>query len=292
VSDSSASNNPGNGDPLNGDSVGQMNAGYDWNIVSDTAQEWTADIKNTFSSPIHADISARRLQGFRCAAGNKLVYALWDTTTGSALAYGSVAAERSRFFVIPQLPFDGNWHRLTVWRSSGQAIGEVLALNAGDSVDLDSVVVTGVFSDVCYAQAGDRVPSIAILGASGLAEGSVIRLRGTKTTFGHMCAVNASPVAPTSYGKTTLKPFGLAQPRLSVSNPIELGALVKVWGVASDTVTGFAVDNGGPNPISVFGNVGTVPQSGHFVSVVGICAEMPGGGYGIRVRKTSDVVGL
>jgi len=289
VSNSSANNNPGNGLPTNGDDVGQMNAGYDWQINSDTSQLWSANIKYTVAGATTADISARRLQAFSFSAGEHLAYALRDTTTGSALAWGRVTAERDRFFAIERLPFDGNWHELTVWKSSGQTIADVKSMLEGANVDLDAVVVTAVFPGVCYAQAPERVPSIAILGASGLTEGSVIHLRGMKTTFGQMPAVNASPAAQSACGKVALKPLGMAQPFMAPNSTIVLGALVKVWGpVGSSGPDWFTLVTGSRSTL-IFGNVGAAED---FATAVGIAAETAGPhgeSRGIRVRRASDI---
>lgn len=297
VSNSSASNDPGNGDPLDGDSVGQMNAGYDWNIISDTTEEWSADIKYTAGAVASADISARRLQSFNFAGGSTLLYSLRDMTDGKVLRWGRVTAERDRFFVIPSLPFDGGLHRLVVWKSSEQRASDVGSLPEGASVDLDAVVVTGVFADVCYARAPDRVPSIAILGATGLTEGSLIRLRGTKTMLSEMPAVNASPATPPSYGKVELRPFGVVRPFAVPSGPAELGSLVKLWGTVRDSGESlFTVDTyAGVEPVLIFGDTGTPPAEGALVFVTGICSQTSGGSlptYGIRVRRPSDVAGL
>lgn len=289
VSNSSANNDPGSGDPANGDSVGQMNAGYDWTILSDNADQWSALVKYTAGGSACADISARRLQNFNFAAGDLLAYCLTDPATGAVVQAGTIIAERDRFFVIPHLQFNAAGRTLAVWKSSGQTATEVLGLDEGAAVDIDQVVVTAVFADVCYAQPLERVPAIAILGASGLIEGSLIRLRGTKTTLGRMCAVNASPPSAPVYGSIALKPFGMPRPLAGVQGkPAELGALVKTWGLVQSTGQGWFTTQS----VCVFGDIGSPAPSG-FVTVTGIVSETAGPNgeqYGIRVRRPSDVV--
>jgi hypothetical protein len=118
VSNSSANDDPGNGDVLDGDPVGQMNCGYDWTIQADTPQEWKARIRYTPGRSVRADISARRLQQFHFTQGQQLNYLLEDEATHATIASGTVSAERDNFFVIPQLPFDGTNRILRVSLSS------------------------------------------------------------------------------------------------------------------------------------------------------------------------------
>ncbi len=292
VSNSSANNNPGNGDPLDGDDVGQMNAGYDWSILSDTADQWKALIKYTAAGSAYADISARRLQSFNFAAGDRLGYCLTNPTTGAVVAAGTVVAERDRLFVIPRLQFDATGENLAVWKSSTQTATEVLGLAEGAEVDLDEMVVTAVFDDVCYAQPPDVVPPIAITGAAGVSEGSLIRLRGTRTTFGHMCAVHASPASPTVYGTVRPRPLGMNSPFYGLpGRPVALGALVRVWSEITASGMGWLNLRSAPDSLLVCGDIGSPPPTG-FVTVTGIISETTGPNgepYAIRVRKPSDV---
>lgn len=230
VSNSSANNNPGSGNVADGDSIGQMNSGYDWSILSDNKDQWSALIKYTGGDSAYADISARRLQNFNFTAGDRLAYSLWDGVTGSVVQTGHVNAERDRLFVISHLPFGSTGNKLAVWKSSTQTVADVAGLNEGADVDLDEMIVTAAFSDVCYAQPLNRLPAIAILGASNLCQGNLIRLRGTKSTFGHMCAVTASPTSPAVFGNASLKPFGMELPLYGFpGKPVALGALVRTW---------------------------------------------------------------
>jgi len=295
VSNSSANDDPGGGDPLDGDSVGQMNSGYDWTILSDTADQWSALIKYTAGGAAHADISARRLQSFNFAAGDVLAYSQWNPTTGGVAASGRVTAERNRFFVIPHLTFDAAGMNLAVWKSSKQTTADVAGLDPGAPVDLDQLVVTAVFTDVCYAQPSDRVPAIAILGATGLSQGSLIRLRGTKAVFGQMTAVNASPALVPSYGKVAAAPIGIPRALETLQGkPTELGLLVKTWGVVERSGTDWFTLTQGATKVLVYGSIGSPAPSG-LVAVTGIVSETNGPNgerYGVRVRSSSDVVRL
>jgi len=292
VSNSSANNDPGNGDPLDGDSVGQMNAGYDWTILADTADQWKALIKYTAGAAACADISARRLQGFDFAKGDRLGYCLSDPTTGAVIRAGVVTAERDRFFVIPRLEFDANGRNLTVWKTSNQSVEELSALNEGAAVDLDEIIVTAVFEDAAYAQPVQMLPPIAILGASNISEGSLIRLRGTKTIFGRMCAVRALPASPTVYGTIRPRPVGMNFPFCGLPDrPVALGALVRVWGQVGDSGPGWLNLQTARGCLLVCGDIGSPPPVG-FVIVTGIvteCSGPHGEPWYIRIRKPSDI---
>ncbi|NLN75839.1 MAG: esterase family protein [Armatimonadetes bacterium] len=291
ISNSSVNDDPGNGDPINGDSIGQMNAGYDWRIISDTEDKWAADIKYTVAgrSPT-ADVSARRLQNFSFAAGQRLAYSLTDTATGQAITSGYVTAERNRFFTVADLPFDNNYRTLTIRKVSGQSIADVIALPEGSEVDVDEVIVTATFEDVCYGCASNRIPAIAILGASDLAPGNVIRLRGVKKTHCGVAAVDISAGSISVHGNCALRPFGLTRPFFGVGKPLELGLLTKVWGVVRDILPGgFELDAG--LRVTVFGDCAADAEIGSYVSVSGICSELPSGSdYGIRMSDPTGVI--
>lgn len=291
ISNSSVNNNPGDGDPTDGDSVGQMNAGYDWRIISDTPNEWAVDIKYTVTGVTStADVSVRRLQSFNFAAGDRLAYSLKNTSTDQIITSGYLTAQRNRFFTAPNLPFNDQYCTLTVRKISQQSIADVMNLPEGGQVDLDEIVITAAFQDVCYGCTADRIPAIAILGATGLSAGDVIRLRGVRTTFGSMVAVNASPANPQVFGSKKIQPLGLTRPIDNPEKPIELGLLVKVWGVVGECEQGrFLVDCG--RRVTAFGDYGTEPEDGVYVSVVGIWSKMAGeSAYGIRLREAADVV--
>jgi S-formylglutathione hydrolase FrmB len=290
ISNSSVNNNPGSGNSTDGDSVGQMNAGYDWRIITDAPNEWTADIKYTVPGVTPtANISARRLQSFNFAAGDRLAYSLKDTSTGQIIASGYLTASRDRFFTAPDLPFSNEYRALTVRKVAPQTIAEVIDLPEGGQVDLDEIVITAAFADVCYGCAMNRIPAIAILGATGLSAGDVIHLRGTRTNFGNLIAVNANPAKPQTFGSRKIEPLGLTRPLNDSEKPIQLGLLVKVWGVVREGgPDSFVVDCG--HHVTAFGNYGARPQAGAYVSVVGIWSKMAENDFGIRLREPADVV--
>lgn len=287
ISNSSVSNDPGNGDPASGDPIGQMNAGYNWSILTDTPQEWSANISYYQAKEVRADISARRIQFFNFHAGDPLVYSLTDVATGKIIQWGRVDAERERFFVIPNLPFNGTQRKLSVWKSSNQTFSDVIEAEEYSPVDIDAVVVTAVFNDICYGQSPNYVPAIGILGASGLKVGSLIHLQGTKAMAGLLPAVQVSSPNVASYGTVDVKPVGVSRPFPQSQNPsITNGLLVKVWGIVQSVDGALFTIDSGAGVMLVYGITGVPPDPGSVVVVTGIAdTTVPG----IRVRSPQDV---
>lgn len=291
VSNSSSNNNPGNGDPSQGDSVGQMNAGYDWQIRTDTPTTWVADIKYTVSGGTPtADISPRRLQQFDFASGDRLAYIFTEIATGQVIAGGYVTAQRGRFVTVPNIPFANEYRRLTIRKTSGQTIPDLIAFDEDGDVDLDEIIITAVFADVAYACNEKRVLAVALLGAHGFEVGDSISLHGTKTMFGGMVAVNVSQFTTVSPSSNAIRPIGSPGLDCSHGRPLQLGVLVKVWGrVLEDD--NFVIDSGS-GPIVIYGGYGVKPAAGTYVAATGICSEMQSAGvqYGVRVRDAQDII--
>lgn len=71
----SSDGDPGDGRPQNGDPVGWMNRGFDWRGVVDEAGRYSISISAAYDGatyPIRTDVTLRRLQRFRPAAGETL----------------------------------------------------------------------------------------------------------------------------------------------------------------------------------------------------------------------------
>lgn len=294
ISNSSVNNDPGNGDPTDGDSTGQMNAGYDWNILTDTQQEWSASIEYTPGTNVYADVSARRLQNFSFAANDSLSYVVVNSDTNAIVKRGFAATPYDRLFIVPQIPFDGGWTNLYVYHTPEQTPVNIKDLPENASVNVDKLVVTAVFSDVCYAEGINRLPAVALLNATGLSVGDFIYIQGSKTIYGNLCAISAASSGIHRYGQMDIKPLGM---NLSTSGSqakdIALGLLVKTWGCVKNISSDSMTINCGAGSIFVSGNTGTNPlKVGDWVSVVGINADIfmdTGTIRGIRIRTPGDI---
>ncbi|MDD4539828.1 MAG: alpha/beta hydrolase-fold protein [Lentisphaeria bacterium] len=71
----------GNGDPSDGDRIGWINRGFSWELLRDSPANYAIAIKVAhpeLSYPVQVDVTLRRRQAFKPAAGNKLLLKLGD----------------------------------------------------------------------------------------------------------------------------------------------------------------------------------------------------------------------
>jgi hypothetical protein len=108
---SSIDQDPGPGDPKEGDLEGGINLGFDWKDVVDEERGWTATISNSrCKSEMTVDVTPRRCQKFRPKPGDSLK---WTSTTGGS---GSVVAGAAGLVTIEKLrlnPGEGTTLRIT-----------------------------------------------------------------------------------------------------------------------------------------------------------------------------------
>ena len=74
-SNSSDNRNYGNGDPSDGDEVGWINRGFDWEILADTPDRYAIRLSAAHPEivyPVTADVTFRRRQHFKFPAGTRL----------------------------------------------------------------------------------------------------------------------------------------------------------------------------------------------------------------------------
>lgn len=72
-SNCSKNNNPGNGDPKEGDLQGWINRGLDWENIIDTDTEYSITVQAYYEGltyPVVVDVTPRRLQAFRFTSGD------------------------------------------------------------------------------------------------------------------------------------------------------------------------------------------------------------------------------
>lgn len=95
---SSIDQDPGPGDPKEGDLEGGINLGFDWKDVVDEERGWTATISNTRAkAEMTVDVTPRRCQKFRPKPGDSLK---WSASSGAS---GVVAAGASGLVTIEKL---------------------------------------------------------------------------------------------------------------------------------------------------------------------------------------------
>ena len=291
INNSTGNQDPGNGDPMDGDDIGQMNSGYEWQILADSPAGWSVSICYTPGGDVTADISARRLQQFFFDEGQMLCYVVRRELDGSIVDSGCVTAEREDFFVLPCVPLSGENRVLTVYKASCQLPADFDALADGAAVELNLLHVTAVFDDVCYAETDERYWALGILNACDVAEGDVIDVAGTKVGC---CGrtIQAENVCVRG-SDSPVRPLGLAQEQPLCSGGICTDCLlVRTWGMAGESEGDQFTIDFGFGPLVIYGEFGSAPPVGAFVSVTGICGSVESDGQtvpGIRVRDASDI---
>jgi hypothetical protein len=86
---SSLDDNPGSGDPAQGDLAGCINCGFTWTDVHDAAELWSANLSNAKNpGTMRVDVTPRNEQAFRHPPGSVVA---WHTSTGQA---GTVMSDR------------------------------------------------------------------------------------------------------------------------------------------------------------------------------------------------------
>jgi hypothetical protein len=95
---SSIDQDPGAGDPKEGDLEGGINLGFDWKDVVDEEGGWTATISNSrCSAEMTVDVTPRRCRKFRPKPGDRLN---WTSSSGGS---GSVSAGPAGLVTIEKL---------------------------------------------------------------------------------------------------------------------------------------------------------------------------------------------
>lgn len=109
----------GNGDPNDGDDVGQVNRYLYWETedIVDTESSWEMTVGLMDASPEDTclvDITPRRLQTFKPAIGSEVVYENYDVDTGELIDSGTVIVDVYGLITIPQTTVGKTMNRIIV----------------------------------------------------------------------------------------------------------------------------------------------------------------------------------
>jgi len=119
---SSFDDNPGNGDPDNGDSFGQITAHLYWlteNIV-DQDQRWEMTVGVGPDAPKAegvVDVTPRRCQQFRLKSGKSLVWTNTRISDGEIVQSGKVMADQWGLVTLERIKISQGMNRLAVWKA-------------------------------------------------------------------------------------------------------------------------------------------------------------------------------
>jgi pimeloyl-ACP methyl ester carboxylesterase len=113
----SLDNNPGNGDPADGDAEGGVNLYLTWNTTTivDEASKWELDVSLTDKAPkdtCTVDLTPRRLQKFKVKTGDKVTWT--NTSNGAKLQSGNVTADQHGLVTLPALTVTKTGNRIQI----------------------------------------------------------------------------------------------------------------------------------------------------------------------------------
>jgi hypothetical protein len=132
--------NPGNGDPANGDSAGALNRHiwFEQDGSADTASSWEMTcllISSAPSSTCTVDITPRRCQTFKPAVGTVCNWTNTDVGTGAVIASGTATVDANGLITLPQVTVGKTKNRISITAPSALA-GDVDGDGHVDVVDL------------------------------------------------------------------------------------------------------------------------------------------------------------
>lgn len=110
---------PGNGDPNDGDAIGQINAYLYWetNDIIDTAQSWEMTVGLIDKAPeasCTVDITPRRLQNLIVTPNEQYHWQNKDLITGEMISSGVVVADQNGLITLENVTVSKNKNRLVI----------------------------------------------------------------------------------------------------------------------------------------------------------------------------------
>ena len=139
----SLDNNPGNGDPADGDAAGQFNAYMWWqqDTATDTAAKWEMTCYLTSGAPqasCTVDVTPRRCQTFDPRPGMVCRWTNTDVATATPIATGTATVDANGLVTVPQTTVCKTQNRLAI-----TIVGDIVADGSVDASDL--LVLAGCF---------------------------------------------------------------------------------------------------------------------------------------------------
>ena len=117
----SLDDDPGNGDPNDGDAEGQVNLYLAWDTedLIDQRTEWAVTVRVIPKAPEElctVDITPRRLQNFPVQAGDKIKWTSTAAATGEVLQSGTTSADRWGLVTLEKVRVTKSGNRIRVFR--------------------------------------------------------------------------------------------------------------------------------------------------------------------------------
>ncbi|MHB1000371.1 MAG: prolyl oligopeptidase family serine peptidase [Armatimonadota bacterium] len=116
-SNTSINDDPGNGGKENGTLTGQMGGGFDWQILADEKNKWSAKISNITDPKVDvtADITPRRLQKLKVVDNKKYFYTNTDSQ-GNLLQSGYIEPDDLKLLILNKITITPEGNTVTVIR--------------------------------------------------------------------------------------------------------------------------------------------------------------------------------
>jgi len=117
--DCSLDDDPGGGDPSEGDPAGQVNLYLYWQTddVIDEAERWAMTVALVDRAPADSctvDVTPRRLQKFQVEAGASYAWSNTEQASGEEIASGTVTADEHGLLTLPQVTVGKAGNRLVI----------------------------------------------------------------------------------------------------------------------------------------------------------------------------------
>jgi hypothetical protein len=118
----SLNDNPGNGDPADGDLRGGFNRFPRWDsdTVVDTADRWEMSLRLHAAAPVstaRADVTLRRLQGLDHTPGTHYAWENRQQTANTVIQSGTVLADANGLITLPDVSLTKDGNRIVIRRT-------------------------------------------------------------------------------------------------------------------------------------------------------------------------------
>lgn len=113
----SVNSNPGDGSYISGDPSGFMNAGFDWKILKDSANEWKVLLTPVDPKVKHCslDLTPRRLQVFKIKPKSRHLYKNLDAKTNALIQTGPLTADSHGLLTIKNINISQNGNKIQIF---------------------------------------------------------------------------------------------------------------------------------------------------------------------------------
>ncbi|MBI2842858.1 MAG: hypothetical protein HYX78_05605 [Armatimonadetes bacterium] len=261
----SSDDEPGAGDPSDGDPVGQMGCEFVWELVRDT-QESFAFRARCQSGSSNVDVTPRRKQQFAPNSGTDLVYMVTDELD-NVISEGRVKVGDVSVFTLEQVQLADDWRTVYIYNCKETSVSDLSTLPSGAHVLMPQLVVTAVLADRFYAELRDRSGAIEVMSNELPEVADIVRVFGVKTNNKTLQAVDILQVGR----DVPINPIGCRIIDLADDSKLQNCLVVACGNVGAGIDGTFITDGSGTCELT-----GDIPGYDGFALVRGICTSFNG----------------